>query len=154
MEGYLPDLAPDEVMIACITIASTTQDVTRVYARRGKGRIHYRVVDEYEGDTLSGRRERTSTRPLTLGQLADFFSGAWSILEVLDMNFGEDGYDEDQMQRFVVEVGSSFYPDLDRLFRDRISVWGAGRRHACWETCPERGSKRLANFANRPPWRD
>ena len=43
----------NEVEIARITIASVTQDVTCVYARRGKNRIHYRVVDEYEGDTLS-----------------------------------------------------------------------------------------------------
>ena len=51
---YLPDLQHNEVEIARITIASTTQDVTSVYARRGKNRIRYRVVDEYDGDTLSG----------------------------------------------------------------------------------------------------
>lgn len=45
---YLPDLLQNEVAIARITIASTTQDVTSVYARRGKNRIRYRVVDEYE----------------------------------------------------------------------------------------------------------
>ena len=66
---YLADLKHDEVMIARITIASTTQDVTCVYARRGKNRIHYRVVDEYGGDTLSDRNARTSIRALTLGQL-------------------------------------------------------------------------------------
>jgi len=54
-------------MIASITIASTTQDVTSVYARRGRKRIYYRVVDEYGGETLSGRRTRSSTQPLTLG---------------------------------------------------------------------------------------
>lgn len=125
---YLPDLLRDEVMIARITIASTTQDVTSVYARRGKNRIRYRVVDEYEGDTLSGPRERTSTRPLTLGQLADFFDGAWSVFDVLEMNFGDDGFDEDRMQRFVVEVGSSFYPELDALYRSRIHAWAAAKR--------------------------
>jgi hypothetical protein len=49
---YLPDLKQDEVEIARITIASTTQDVTSVFARRGKHRIYYRVVDEYGGETL------------------------------------------------------------------------------------------------------
>ena len=44
---YLPDMLEAEVEIARITIASTTQDVTSVYARRGKNRIGYRVVDEY-----------------------------------------------------------------------------------------------------------
>jgi hypothetical protein len=81
---YLPDMAQNEVIIARVVIASTTQDVTCVYARRGKHRIHYRVVDEYEGDTLSGRSARTSTRPLTLGQLEAFFNGAWSIFDVLE----------------------------------------------------------------------
>jgi hypothetical protein len=80
---YLPDLTSTEVAIARITIASVTQDVTSVYARRGKNRIHYRVVDEYEGETLSGKDTRTSTRPLTLGQLEEFFNTAWSIFAVL-----------------------------------------------------------------------
>ena len=61
---YLPDLAQTETMIARITIASTTQDVTCVYARRGKGRIYYRVVDEYEGETLSGE-EHADIEPAT-----------------------------------------------------------------------------------------
>lgn len=39
---YLPDLLRKEVAIMRITIASTTQDVTSVYARRGKNRIYYR----------------------------------------------------------------------------------------------------------------
>ena len=43
---YLPDLMENEVAIARITIASITLDVTSVYARLGKNRIRYRVVDE------------------------------------------------------------------------------------------------------------
>ena len=71
---YLPDLSATETMIARITIASTTQDVTCVYARRGKGRIYYRAVDEYGGETLSGKSARTSSRPLSLRELDAFFS--------------------------------------------------------------------------------
>jgi len=70
---YLPDQEEGEVEIARIEIASTTGDVTSVYARRDGIEILYRIVDEYEGDTLSGHTERTSTEPLTLGELADFF---------------------------------------------------------------------------------
>lgn len=124
---YLPDLLADEVMIARITIASTTQDVTCVYARRGKHRIYYRVVDEYGGETLMGRTKRTSLRPLTLGQLEAFFNGAWSIYEVLDYNFSADGYDLEVMQDFVVGVGSEFYPEFDRLYRQRIEAWAAAQ---------------------------
>jgi hypothetical protein len=125
---YLADLKVDEVMIARITIASTTRDVTCVYARRGKDRIHYRVVDEYGGDTLSGRNTRTSIRPLTLGQLETFFNGAWSIFEVLDANYGDDGYNLDEMQKFVVSIDSEFYPDLGWQYRRRIASWAAEQR--------------------------
>lgn len=124
---YLPDLLASEVMVARITIASTTQDVTCVYARRGKHRIHYRVVDEYGGETLSKPSRRTSTRPLTLGQLETFFNGAWSIFEVLEMNFADSGYDVDEMQDFVVGVDSEFYPQLGGLYRRRIDAWAADR---------------------------
>jgi len=125
---YLPNLASNEVMIARITIASVTQDVSCVYARRCKHRIHYRVVDEYQGDTLSGRTTRTSTRPLTLGELEAFFSGAWSIFDVLETNFGPEGYDLNRMLEFVVGVESQFYPQIRELYRLRIEAWGKARQ--------------------------
>jgi hypothetical protein len=123
---YLPDLSQNEVMIASITIASTTQDVTSVYARRGKQRIYYRVVDEYGGETLSGRNTRTSTQPLTLGQLEKFFNGAWSIFDVLEMNF--DDYDVARMLDFIVNIESPFYPEIGMLYGVRIKAWAAARR--------------------------
>ena len=124
---YLPNLGPSEVEIARITIESTLQDVTSVFARRGKRRIYYRVVDEYEGETLSGKTERTSTKPLTLGELETFFNGAWSIFDVLEMNFGDDGYDPDDIRRFS-SVTSQFYPQIGALYRKRIEAWTAERR--------------------------
>jgi len=126
---YLPDLSPSEVMIARITIASTARDVTSVYARRGRSRIHYRVVDEYEGDTLSEKRTRTSTRPLTLGQLETFFNGAWPLLAVLDMNFADTGYDLGEMPR-LVDVDSQFCPDLEELYVQRITSWSQEQQTA------------------------
>jgi len=125
---YLPDMAEREVEIVRITIASVTQDVTSVYAKRGKNRIYYRVVDEYDGDTLSEKRTRVSTRPLSLGELEVFFSGAWSIFDVLAMNFGVDGYDMAQMQAFVCSVESQFYPQIEMLYRARIGAWGEEQR--------------------------
>ena len=125
---YLPDLGQSEVAIARITIASVTQDVTCVYARRGKHRITYRVVDEYEGETLSEKRTRTSTRPFTLGELEAFLNGAWSIFDVLEMNFGDDGFDLDQMLGFVVGVESQFYPQIGVLYQRRIEAWATARR--------------------------
>ncbi len=127
---YLPDLMQNEVEVARITIASVTQDVTAVYARRGKGRIYYRVVDDYEGETLSGKNTRTSAQPLTLGELETFFNGAWSIFDVLEMNFGGDGYDLEKMLRFIVSVESQFYPQIGRLYERRVRDWAAGRQAA------------------------
>jgi hypothetical protein len=123
---YLPDLSQNEMMIVSITIASTMQDVTCVYGRRRKNRIHYRVVDEYEGETLSGKNTRTSTRPLTLGQLEAFFNGAWSVFDVLAMNF--DDYDIDRMLDFIVSIDSPFYPQIGTLYERRIRVWACARR--------------------------
>jgi hypothetical protein len=125
---YLPEMMDTEVEIARITIASVTQDVTSVFARRTKHRIRYRVVDEYEGGTLCGRTTRTSVRPLALGELEAFFNGAWSIFDVVAMNFHREGYDREAMRDFVVGVESQFYPQIGRLYELRIEAWGAARR--------------------------
>ncbi len=115
---YLPDRAKTEIEVARISIASTTGDVTSVYARRQAKRISYRVVDEYEGETLSTRTQRTSIHPLTLGQLTDFFLTAWRLDEVLQMN----ELDRDGAHDFV-SPSSAFYPQFDELVRERIDEW-------------------------------
>jgi hypothetical protein len=115
---YLPDQEAGEVEIARIEIASTTGDVTSVYARRDGNQIHYRVVDEYEGDTLEGETERNSSEPLTLGELTEFFLGAWNLLEVLELN---EFADLDAALAFF-RGRSEFYPDFDRLLRERVTA--------------------------------
>jgi hypothetical protein len=115
---YLPDQEEGEVEIARIEIRSTTGDVTSVYARRDGGAIRYRVVDEYEGDTLTGNTERTSTEPLTLAELTDFFLSAWNLLEVLEFN---EFADLDDALAFF-RGRSEFYPDFDRLLRERVTA--------------------------------
>jgi hypothetical protein len=119
---YLPDRTQREVEIARITIASTMQDVTCVYARRGKSRIHYRIIDEFEGETLTGKRKRTSKRPLTLAELADFFLGGWDLLQVLEMNsFGEPGRADEA--RAFAWASSEFYPGFKQLIQQRVEAW-------------------------------
>jgi len=86
------------------------------------------VVDEYDGDTLSGRNTRTSARPLSLGELEAFFNGAWSIFDVLAMNFRHRGYDRDDLLGFVVDVESQFYPQIGELYQRRIEAWAAAQR--------------------------
>ena len=114
--NYLATSASGEVEIARIFIHSVTGDVTAVYARLAGPNIQYRVVDEYEGDTLEGETTCESTEPLTLGGLYDFLTNAWPFHEVLDMNF--EGDTESMLGFFVAE--SVFYPELDALCRARV----------------------------------
>lgn len=120
---YLPDTGRTEVEVARIVIASTTQDVTSVYARKSGGRLHYRVVDEYDGDTLEGIRNRTSNAPLTLKSLVDFFLGAWDLIAVLEMNFADDNYPQDEVENFIASAESAFYPQFEGLIRCRVDDW-------------------------------
>ena len=115
---YLPDFDETEIEIARISIRSTTGDVTSVYARRGEGCIHYRVVDEYGGDTLTGSAERTSEKQLTLDELYKFFVGAWPFMDVLEMNYEDD---LNGMLAFF-SGDSAFYPEFDALLRREVET--------------------------------
>ena len=124
---YLPNREAQEVEIARITIASTTQDVTCVYAKRGASRIHYRVVDEYESMTLD-ESTRTSIRPLTLIELFDFFFKGWDLFCCLEANFGDHGYHREEVQGFIVDASSSFYAEFGDLVTQRVDTWVDQRR--------------------------
>lgn len=119
---YLPDLVAAEVEVARITIASTTQDVTCVYARQGKNCIILRVVDGYDDATLSGRAWRSAKQPLSLEQFVSFFLKAWDLFEALGMNFEAGGYPEGQVYGFF-RGSSDFYPDFDGLLRRRVGTF-------------------------------
>jgi hypothetical protein len=114
------------VEIARINIDSTTSDVTSAYARPGKDRIYYRIVDEYQGDTLTEKRTRSSKRPLSLGELIEFFLAAWPLPEVLEGN----ELDRDGAQDFT-RPSSEVYPQFEAGIRVRIDGWHAegDRRH-------------------------
>jgi len=113
---YLPTVSKQEIEIARIRIESTTFDVTSLYARQGARRIHYRVVDEYGGDTVSGPAKRTSAHPLTMGELIEFLLGAWDLCGVLEMNY--EGDLESMLGFFVGE--SEFYPCFDEALRKLV----------------------------------
>lgn len=115
---YLPDLADTEVEIARIEIESSTFDVTSVYARRGAapGSIDYRIVDEYEGETLGEPNTLTSDQPLRLLELVKFFLGGWPMFDVLETNY--EGDLEGMLGFF--RGSSDFYPQFDRCLRDFV----------------------------------
>ena len=105
-----------ELEIGRITIKSTTRDVVSMYARKGKSRIYYRVVDEYEGETLNEKRTRTSIRPLKFRDFLDFFLEAWSFMDVLSLNFDEDL--ESMLGFFRADL--EFYPDFHDALEDKV----------------------------------
>jgi len=115
---YLPNRQATEIEIARINIDSTTSDVTSVYAKAGKNRIYYRVVDEYNGDILSDKHTRSSKQPLTLEELIEFFLGAWSLKDVLEGN----DLDRDGAHDFT-HPSSEFYPQFAAAIRARIDGW-------------------------------
>jgi hypothetical protein len=137
---FLPTLQPCETEIARITFASTTHDVTAVYARQRKDGVFYRVVDEYGGRTLSAPRERTrfSRRPLTLRELAAFIARACPALAALAENHAASSEAGDALVGFEVRAESEFYPGFASLVDARIGTSLAlPPAHASATTCCE-----------------
>lgn len=120
---YLPDCDSNEVEIARITIASTTQDVTCVYAKRATGGIDYRVVDEYEGMTLDDETTHHKTEPMALTELVQFFMTAWDLRMVLAANFVENGYPRSCARGFIVDASSSFYAQFGNAMDNYVEDW-------------------------------
>ena len=117
---YLPDYLPGEVEVARIVLASATQDVVSVRARRrGRDRrIRYRVVDEYGSDIAC--TPRSSRRPLAVETLIGLIdaidlhddgsaSGAGFVERVL----GRQGVRSPAELEAFVRVESVFYPELE-----------------------------------------
>ena len=120
---YLPSTQKQEVEIARIAIASTTGDVTCIYARISAGLIHYRVVDEYDGDTLDGDPTLTSLKPLSLKELVDFFLRTWDLITCLDVNFADHGHPRERVKGFITDASSSFYAEFGKLVDARVDEW-------------------------------
>jgi hypothetical protein len=120
---YLPDCLPGEVEIARIVLASVTQDVVSIRARRrGRDRrIHYRIQDEYGSDFQFS--PRSSRRPLTQEELIGLIAtlqnadaaaeGRSFIANVLYYN---PDFSLARLAEFVT-VESLFYPEVGAHFR-------------------------------------
>lgn len=121
---YLPESLAGEVEIARITINSTTQDVTSVFASPRENEIYYRVVDEYDGETLTEMSEIITQMPMILKEMTDFFLNAWPLLDVLESNFFEaNAYDPEDVKSFVLDASSSFYAQFGQLVDLIIDEW-------------------------------
>jgi hypothetical protein len=140
---YLPGRLPGEVEIARIVLASVTQDVISFRARRrgGRGRIRYRVVDEYHEPGRPGWTccPASSARPLTRGQMIALIDGARN--PDFDLGTGpltdqfRDFQESDEVEdtaRFVT-VESDFYPGLSEYFELRAKEWLERKRRELGE---------------------
>jgi hypothetical protein len=125
---YLPDCAPNEVEIARVTIASTTQDVTCIYAKRITGGIEYRVVDEYEGMTLDDESISFRAELMTLSELVQFLTNGWDLRLVLAANFEEHGYPKNKVKSFIVDASSSFYAQFGDAIHKYVDDWLSTKR--------------------------
>ena len=125
---YLPGYLPGEAEIARIALDSTSRDVICVRARRRSGRIHYRIVDEYESPWEC--RPKSSRLPLTFGQLIrlldsanvdDCYSGGDLGDALRDIRLAGSGDPEDAAG--FVEVSSVFYPEVEGYYRRKAEDW-------------------------------
>ena len=130
---YLPDYLPGEVEIARIVLASATQDVISIRARRRRRgcRILYRIVDEYHetGREPWGCRPASSAFPLTLGRLIGLIDGAQGPdFDSVDGTFTDylrdmqEMADPEDLARFVT-VESDFYRSISGFYEGKSRDW-------------------------------
>ena len=132
---YLPDYREDEVEIARISLASTTNDIISIRARRGHtGVIRYSIADEYNGDFTYVLSRKTSRQPLTLRQLVSFLENSSQnevpgnlITGYNDMN--NEWLDDRESLRHFTRISSEFYPQLRAHCEKAFDDWvEAGRK--------------------------
>jgi len=128
---YLPDYRRGEVEIARVVLASVMQDVISIRARRVRGRITYRVVDEYPEHGGWSCRRRTTAEPLTLGELIRLIDGAWNgdggdrgtVLADRFRNANLEAGDDPATIRHFVTVESDLYPELAAYYAWQAEQW-------------------------------
>ena len=124
---YLPDHAPGEVEIARLTMASVTQDVYSIRARRKGGAIHYRIVDEYAMEWSWS--PESSEHPLSFRELIHLIDNAElygegppDFTDTFRDGQLNQGMEPDQAAGWVT-VTSEFYPDLRAYYQDKADAW-------------------------------
>ena len=131
---FLPDLAPRQVEIARIVLASSTMDVFSIRARLRSGQYHYSIQDEYEGEFTI--EPETSRAPLTLGELIGLIdtadgheidSGGRSLVDGWWWQEWRSGNNSPQECTDFAWVESDQYPQLAAYFEERARQWRIAR---------------------------
>ena len=98
-----------------------------ITARRRGARIVYRIVDEY--GTAFRCKPKTSTQPLSLGELIALIDGATGHLDGdakgltgAYRSYNLDGCDAADLVDFVT-VSSPFYPELQAYYAEEAGEW-------------------------------
>jgi hypothetical protein len=128
---YLPDREVGEVEIARFELESVTADVISLRASRADGKIHYRLLDEYDTPYLI--TPASSDEPLTFGELVELintiqFEGdpqKRGLPQALrDWNYENGGGRAEELEGFV-RVSSEFYPQLASYYAAEAAGWVA-----------------------------
>jgi hypothetical protein len=131
---YLADYLPSEVEIARVSLNSVMWDVISIRARPGEdGRIHYRVVDEYETDFAC--TPESTVEPLSFAEMINLIEtvedGGWGDEPVKgltdryrDYNLvGSLNRQEIESLEDFVTVSSAFYPEISRWYEIQAREW-------------------------------
>lgn len=128
---YLPRRKGGEVEIARVVLDSVLMDVFSLRARRGGGRYHYRLVEEYQGSYRLCRK--TSMHTLSLRQVIEVLQtaeqdgwdvGGRGIVECWWHQQLSNGDDPQRATRFAW-VESEIYPGLPAWYDQRARSWSA-----------------------------
>lgn len=126
---YLPDYRTGEVEIARISLASTTNDIISLRARRSRtGLIRYSIADEYNGDFTYLLSRKSSKLPLTLGQLVLFLESSCQHEVPGDLLTGYNDLNNEHLQdrdslRHFTRISSEFYPQLHAHCEHAFDDW-------------------------------
>jgi len=128
---YLPDLFPNEVEIARVTLQSTTMDVISIRARKTKHRILYRIVDEYEPECWDFYLiKKSSVKPLKMGELVSLIDNAREnglVGNGRDYHFQEAGENAEEIYDFET-ASSAYYEQLAKWYDEINEEWLVSHR--------------------------
>jgi hypothetical protein len=124
--AFLPGFDDTETEIVRITLESTTFDIISLRAGLIDEKIHYSVVDEYDGEYVC--KPQSSGRPLTMRQLIDLMEKTETSSGCTGLVLGraQDGFEctgyAEQWVHFAT-VSSDFYPQLGEWYFDALEEW-------------------------------